>query len=361
MEPFSTFMRNEYTDFRFLNVPEYGSSTNLRGHAGRFDPDEHSVAVYIKVGDLWWPKPYYASRLTPIYPDGFWECDITTGGNDQYATEIAAFLVPTGIVTPECNGGCSQLADIPTSVGFIHFDRSPAPKTIPFAGFEWALKNTDVQVGPGWNYFSDDEDKVWVDDEGLHLTITQDDGKWHCTEVINTQTFGYGTYIFQTRGRVDTLDRNMVFGAFTWNTEDAEHYYTEIDAVEYTRWGKSEEEENTNAQYVVQPCSSCSEFSSNCKRFRADLADENSDLTHYMTWKEGEIEFRTYYGQHLNGIPPASALVQQWLFAGEDVPEPSGENFRFNFWLYNSSEPFNKSGSEITITGFSWQEGPPEW
>jgi hypothetical protein len=36
-------------EFRFTSVPEYGSSDNLQGNIGAYDPAEHKVAVYIKV------------------------------------------------------------------------------------------------------------------------------------------------------------------------------------------------------------------------------------------------------------------------------------------------------------------------
>jgi len=154
MKPSAIVARNKYTDFQFIDVPEYGSFDNLRGQAGRFSPGKHMVAVYIKVEDVWWTKPTYALPLTQIDADGFWTCDITTGGNDEYATEIAAFLLPKDINAPVC-GPCYDLPDISESVGFINFDRTPNARTISFAGFDWLVKNKDYRAGPGPNYFSE--------------------------------------------------------------------------------------------------------------------------------------------------------------------------------------------------------------
>src|SRR5262245_19181302 len=39
-------------------------------------------------------KPYWSLPATLILADGTWTCDITTGGVDERATEIVAFLVP---------------------------------------------------------------------------------------------------------------------------------------------------------------------------------------------------------------------------------------------------------------------------
>ncbi len=59
----------------------------------------HAVAVYIFVGG-WWTKPTFAAPLSAIGPDGTWTCDITTGGADIYATQLAAYVVPVGYAPP---------------------------------------------------------------------------------------------------------------------------------------------------------------------------------------------------------------------------------------------------------------------
>jgi exo-beta-1,3-glucanase (GH17 family) len=84
----------------FTFVPPYGSFDNLRGQVSHVKPADCRVVVYIKVASNWWIKPYYASPLTIIQPTGSWVCDITTGGVDQTATEIAAYLIPVGYNPP---------------------------------------------------------------------------------------------------------------------------------------------------------------------------------------------------------------------------------------------------------------------
>lgn len=92
----------------FTHVPAYGNLTEfLRGTVTHVRPAEHRVAVYIYVGG-WWNKPTHAEPLTKIYSDGTWECDIVTGGNDQLATQIAAFVVPSSYV-PQLLSGAQQL------------------------------------------------------------------------------------------------------------------------------------------------------------------------------------------------------------------------------------------------------------
>ena len=91
----------------FTNVPAYGSNTDLAGRALNIDPTSYRIAVYIKVGGGWWTKPSFAAPLTTISTNGTWTTDITTGGSDQNAIEIAAFLVPAGYSPPQMQGGAT--------------------------------------------------------------------------------------------------------------------------------------------------------------------------------------------------------------------------------------------------------------
>lgn len=87
-------------------VPPRGSFDNLTGRALHVSPFAYKVAVYIYVSG-WWTKPTFANPLTAIQADGSWTTDITTGGVDQQATRIAAFLVPAGYNPPAMAGGGS--------------------------------------------------------------------------------------------------------------------------------------------------------------------------------------------------------------------------------------------------------------
>jgi len=104
----------------FTYVPSIGSDVNLRGQIWHVVPADYRVAVYIKVGSGWWTKPTFAAPLTLIDCEGVFETDITTGGSDPSATEIAAYLVSkthsppvaSGSALPETELNANALASV---------------------------------------------------------------------------------------------------------------------------------------------------------------------------------------------------------------------------------------------------------
>lgn len=110
----------------FTYVPPYGSFENLSGQIWHVRPSDYRVAVYIKVRGGWWTKPYWNTPLTVIRPDGSWTCDITTGGVDQEATAIVAYLAPNGYSPPLMSGGSTLPGEIEqNSVAKVETTRAP--------------------------------------------------------------------------------------------------------------------------------------------------------------------------------------------------------------------------------------------
>jgi hypothetical protein len=65
---------------------------------------KYAVAVYIRVNGGWWTKPYWDWPKTDIDRDKTWTCDITTGGIDEKADAIVAYLVPMNYDPPLAYG-----------------------------------------------------------------------------------------------------------------------------------------------------------------------------------------------------------------------------------------------------------------
>lgn len=85
-------------------VPPRASMQDLRGRVLHLRPADHAVAVYIRVAGNWWMKPTLAQPKTVVLPDGSWVCDITTGGIDEQADAIAAFVIPKESAVPVALG-----------------------------------------------------------------------------------------------------------------------------------------------------------------------------------------------------------------------------------------------------------------
>lgn len=110
----------------FTSVPTYGSYDWLEGQIWHVKPADYRIAVYIKVNGGWWTKPTWATPLTTINPDGSWTCDITTGGYDQEATEIAAFLVLSSYNPPALGGHAEFPEELnQNAVATVAITRSP--------------------------------------------------------------------------------------------------------------------------------------------------------------------------------------------------------------------------------------------
>ena len=100
---------------QFSYVPPYGGcecamegnpQSLLFGTVTHVDPEDYNVAVYIRVGTLWYNKPFYTPRITPIDCRGLWQCNIVTDDeqNDRWANALRAFLIPSTYDPPEIRG-----------------------------------------------------------------------------------------------------------------------------------------------------------------------------------------------------------------------------------------------------------------
>jgi hypothetical protein len=333
-------------EIKFDHVPAYGTEEYLEGCVRLGDPvdiSRYRVAVYISIPPYgWWNKPSLAQPLTTISENGYWVCDISTGGQDRYATEIAAFLVPYDYQPPQASGQqCfdSRLYQFPHVIAIRY-------KKLTFAGVDWWVKQHHDRVGPGPNYFSDAEENVRVDPNGLlHVRIDQRGEKWYCGEVVADAVFGYGMYVFTIEAGLDTLDRNVVLGLFTWEDCVPEHHYREID-IEISQWGNPDDP--NNGQYVVQPW----DVSGNMHRFEIDGA--GSDITtHVFTWEPNEIRFQSYYGDYKPILDPNN-LIATWSYTGTDIPPAGAENPRINCWLMNGNAPASGRAAEVVIRDFKY-------
>lgn len=325
----------------FDSVPPVGSFNDLRGRALGVTANDYRVAVFIYVNG-WWTKPYWdvSKRLTTINSDGSWTCDITTGGSDQNATKIVAYLVPKTYMPPIATGQAEIPAEVAANaVANLEVTRSGSSvnRVIDFAGYKWVVKKSDTPVGPpdSGNYFSDSSQDVWVDSQGkLHLKISHSSGKWTCSEVICSRSFGYGTYTFTLDTDPTLLDKNAVLGLFTWN-DAPEYAHREID-IEFSKWANSTD---PNSQYVIQP------WDQPNHRHRFNLPQSSGPSVHSFAWSAKSVVFQSSQGE-------------PWTYSGSDIPVPGWENPRINLWLVGgyASAPSDGKDIEVVVDGFNFTQ-----
>jgi exo-beta-1,3-glucanase (GH17 family) len=152
-------------NLRFTHVPPYGSFDNLAGQVCRVKPADFRIVVYIKVGSGWWVKPFANQPLTTILNDGSWTCDITTGGIDETATEIVAYLVPNGFSPPILLGSPSIPATLDQNsvakADTVRCTYAIAPSSQPFSsgGGTGSVAVTTVDNRCDWTGVSNDS---WI-------------------------------------------------------------------------------------------------------------------------------------------------------------------------------------------------------
>jgi hypothetical protein len=314
----------------------------------------YKVVVIIKVADEWWVKPYCEPPFTNIRKDGIWEAVITTGGHDDLAEFIMAYLVSSSMSADDvpCRTFC-QPGGISGYHDYAVYDRKPSKRVLDFAGSQWRVRKSELPSGPGGNIFSNSASDVWVDGSGMHLTISDKGSHWASTEVIRQGSLGRGVYMIQTASRIDLNDPNSVLGVFTWDPWLCDDAHRELDW-EVTKW--SDPNNRTNSQYVVQPCGECPGCVGRCVRFPIRLTDHEKHVTTYIIWDKDKVQFRSYRGQFTDLFPPPDFLIKKWTYRQDGIPSPGKENFRLNFWLHNAVPPSDGKRQEVVFSNFAFNK-----
>lgn len=216
-----------------------------------------------------------------------------------------------------------------------------APRELSFAGETWQVKTSESKIAPGPNYWSDANDQVWVDSEGMHLSIKRKYGRWQCSEVNTKNATGYGTYTFVVDSSFSTYDQNVVAGFFTWDPKN-EEANREID-IEFAAWGQSS---GTRGQYVVQP------YTTSDRIVTFDPQMQGSFSTHRIVWTPDTITFSSYHGDvNPDSLASNLNLMQQWQFTGKP-PTSGNAHFRINLWLFNGKKPL--APANLTVKSYSF-------
>jgi hypothetical protein len=252
------------------------------------------------------------------------------------ATLLILTLAATITAQPNPTGTTKTSSTTIPSSGTITYDSS----IIMFSGYAWKIRNSpDTTSTPGPNLWSNSTLNVWVDGNGwLHLKITYHNGKWYCPEVSTLQALGYGTYVFHTASPVDSLDKNVVLGLFTY--KDDSH---EVD-IEYSRQGQ---EGGFNSGFTVQPAPYTPD---NALDFYTHLIGTES--THLFTWRSNKVDFETIQGNYNATNAPAENIIKAWQ--SRVSCDASEAKTVLNLWLYHGLAPSDLHEVEAVVTSFEF-------
>jgi len=316
-----------------LDTPAPGA-TQLSGHAYGIDPNTTKVVIYA-LTNQWYVQPRIDAPFTNISADGSWQSSTNPWSS------IVVLLVNPANYTP----AATEITNPALDPGVLAWTNYPSgPVSVDFSGRTWGIKVTGNASGdqftPGPNFWSNDPSVVNVAADGLHLKITQINGKWQCGEVYLTQSLGYGTYTVQVSSHLDQLDHNTVAAPlFIYAAPDQE-----LDN-EYSGAGGLIPNPY-NAQFVVQPYT----VSGNIFRY---VQPSTAQFTSQIDWHADHVTFTTWNGW--SKVPAAGDIIKQWTYTGSYIPPPGQERVRMNLWLLDGSAPVSGTGDEMVINSFTFQ------
>ncbi len=145
-------------------------------------------------------------------------------------------------------------------------------------------------------------------------------------------------YQFWVEGRVDQLDKNVVFGLFNYSGVD---YYDEMD-IEFSRWGNAS---NQNLHYNVYPAeNTTAAIWGTSTEF---LLNEPYSI-HRITRASSSVKFESYYdfqGRKINTQLYAASTISK-----KDMP------IYINLWAFKNLPPSDLKEVELIVQKFTYTE-----
>ena len=220
--------------------------------------------------------------------------------------------------------------------------------TMAWNGVQWNVKSGTGR-GPGVNNWS--TANAFVDADGdLHLAITNVNGTWWCGEVYTDATFGFGTFQWQVKTAVDSLDPNVVLGMIVYGPPvlgpDGTH---EID-IEYSRFGSAGGNEG---RWTVFPNVIVTPPLLGRMPYGLVLGGDLTTTSRF-TWSPTSVTFAT-----LEGFQPLGSntnVANSWVYQPTDPTTTISQSpmpVHMNLWLLNGAPPANGQGTEVVIHSFS--------
>ena len=226
---------------------------------------------------------------------------------------------------------------------FLVLGLSANARDIQFGGYNWTVRVG--RGGPGPNAW--DEKNVWLDSAtNLHLKISRWNGTWSCAEITMKRRLGFGRYQFQTSGRLDRFDDNVVLGLFNYPTGDVGPDGThEIDIV-FARWG---EPKNPIGNFTVWPAERRRKQVT--KTFTFSLTEDQ--MTHRFAWSRDQILFQSLQGYRQDDHEE----LNRWIYCPQPTTDFISQRampVHINLWLFRGLPPRDRREVEVIIRDFKF-------
>ncbi|WP_051979096.1 hypothetical protein [Edaphobacter aggregans] len=290
------------------------------------------IVLYAHAGS-WWVQPLTDQPFTPVEPDGSWQ------NSTHLGTEYAALLVG-----PEYHPA-TTLDSLPSPGGSViavaTATSQPLPpleaRTVHFSGYDWEARRIAGDRNGSPNTY--DPANAWTDQNGfLHLRVSGTPKQWLCSEVIQTRSFGYGTYQF-TLQDVSPMEPALALSLFTWDESAAGEPSRREVTIEFSRWG---DPASKNGQFVVQPYY----VPANVSRFEAPAGP----ITASFRWEPGKLFFQAV---SVGRVAREARTIASHLFTS-GVPTPGNERVRMHLCGFHYSKVPLQHEAEIVLEKFQY-------
>ena len=166
---------------------------------------------------------------------------------------------------------------------------------------------------------------------------------------------------------VADIEKNVVYGFFTWdNTSFLEQANSEVD-IEFSKWGKSSD--SLTLTQSVQPVwfNIPAPYIERTNHPQMNLNKIKFPSTHSFTWTDSLITWKSYEGTDY----PGTNLIASWRFdknnqartkleGGKEsnpivIPKPGSDTHaRINLWLLNGIAPSDNKEVELIVKEFKF-------
>lgn len=330
------------TDYSFADV-EIGTSGYLNTGAtvlidgftlsrGDYLTEESSDSTHL------YQTSYYTQ--SSMYPSSFFITQFYDFDLEAYNITDISVKIDGNVVDYELVDGyffvdaswqsAEDLHWVDIEITFDDVGTYPAEQVISWCGIDWwARSGVGDPLDNSWNPHS-----VYIDPNGyLHLKIKEHNGTWYSSEIdaIDT-TYLYGDFTWVVDGSVFNIDRDVVFGMYTYNDDLNEN------DIEITKWW---DVYNDNLWFTVQAINLSSNGSSHPVSV---YYPDGEPVTVTVSWRPEYMKF--------TAINKNGNKLAEFIYYDKTNISHVYQGIGMNLW--QKAHPTHNQDIDVTIYSFSY-------